>query len=139
MASGILLLLLAAMLAGCGEGGGGGGGGSGLARVTFPDLPTAKLDGNEVVWRLPVANEGNGTSGKLTLFVSVRHSRTPDAPDERTVEVAPLAAKESRQVEARTFYRGLGDYSGLAELREGRVLVARVPVWFEECPPTLLC
>ncbi|HEX2066942.1 MAG TPA: CARDB domain-containing protein [Candidatus Thermoplasmatota archaeon] len=140
LASALLLLLASAGLAGCGEGSGEqGGGGSGLAKVTFPDLPTARRDGNEVVWRLPVANEGNGSSGKVTLSLSVRYSRTPDTPDEKSVEVAPLAAKETRTVEARTFYRGLGDYSGFAELREGRVLVGRVPVWFEECPPALLC
>lgn len=137
----LLALALAALaapwLAGCGA-----PGSSpqevGSTAIRFESRPLGSVQGLDVVWDARLANAGNTTSVPAQLHLSIKSSRTGLTTD-RTADVAPIPPHGTARLSVRTPYDGTGDYSGTAEVRVGRAVVARALVFFEKCDALQVC
>jgi hypothetical protein len=104
----------------------------GSTGIAFAYRPLAAQKGTELIWTTRVANQENTTSAPATLHLAIKSSRTA-LVTESSAPIAALPPRGSAEVQARTPYDGIGDYSGTAEIRVGARVVARAVVFFEQC------
>lgn len=131
----IALLLLAPAIAGCGGDSAPDPTGvlvSGSLRFALP--PGSERAGNDVLWTFLIQNDGEAPSTPATLRIRVDYSHESGTM-QATVPIPAIAPGDAQRFTARTAYRGLGSYRGMAELDRGGEVVARDALAFEDCGP----
>lgn len=131
----IALLLLAPALAGCG-----GTPEPEPTGVIVSDslrfaLPAgSERAGNDILWTFLIQNDGRAPSTQATLRIRVDYSHESGTM-QATVPIPAIEAGDAQRFTARTAYRGLGTYRGMAELDLDGLIVARDPLAFDACGP----
>jgi hypothetical protein len=131
-------LLLAAVLAGCGSPKVPPQEILGSTGLVFPARPGARLQDLDLVWDALVRNGDNTTSAAAQLHLAIKSSRT-GLTTERTAAIERLAPHTDARLQVRTPYDGVGDYSGVAEILVGDLVVQRAFVFYEQCAPMAAC
>ena len=126
------LVVLATVLAGCGT--------PAVHPGYEPERPVEFRErwgehvGNEVVWHLRVANGGSVDQTGLSLHMSVTFNNDRLPANTAETDMGTLPGNTTREYILKTPYRGFGDYTAAAQVRQGASTLAEDFAIFAECP-----